>query len=167
MTGHARPTTTLERRYHGSLDEVWALWTTVAGIESWWGPEGFTVTVRSLDLRPGGALLYAMSASAPEQVAFMESVGMPITTEATISYTEVDPPIRLGYQHAVDFIPGVEPYEVATVVELRADGDHVRLVLTLETMHADEWTQRAAAGWESELGKLEQAIARRRSKPSA
>jgi len=27
----------------GTIDEAWALWTTKAGIESWWGPDGFDV----------------------------------------------------------------------------------------------------------------------------
>jgi uncharacterized protein YndB with AHSA1/START domain len=64
----ARAQFSIERTYAASLDEAWALWTTKAGIESWWGPEGFEVTVMSLDLRPGGALNYLMTAVAPEMV---------------------------------------------------------------------------------------------------
>lgn len=29
------------------------------------------------------------------------------------------------------------------------------MTLTIDVMHNDEWTERAVAGWESELGKLE------------
>ena len=50
----ARAQFSIERTYAASIDEAWALWTTKSGIESWWGPEGFDVTVTSLDLRPGG-----------------------------------------------------------------------------------------------------------------
>jgi uncharacterized protein YndB with AHSA1/START domain len=64
---------------------VWALWTTKDGIESWWGPEGFSVTVQHLDLRPGGELRYTMTATAPDQVAFMRQAGMPLATE--VSFT--------------------------------------------------------------------------------
>jgi uncharacterized protein YndB with AHSA1/START domain len=53
----ARAQFSIERTYAASIDETWALWTTKAGIESWWGPEGFDVTVISLDLRPGGQLV--------------------------------------------------------------------------------------------------------------
>ena len=42
---------TLERVYCAELQDVWDLWTTKDGIESWWGPGGFTVVVRKLDLR--------------------------------------------------------------------------------------------------------------------
>ena len=71
----------LERTFTAAIDDVWALWTTKDGIESWWGPEGFTVKVRKLELRPGGELLYAMIATGPEQIAFMKQAGMPLSTE--------------------------------------------------------------------------------------
>src|SRR6516164_6860077 len=64
----ARSQFSIQRSYAASIDEAWALWTTKAGIESWWGPEGFDVKVASLDLRPGGDLIYRMTAVAPEQV---------------------------------------------------------------------------------------------------
>src|ERR1700758_2512759 len=73
----ARAQFSIQRTYAASIDEAWALWTTKAGIESWWGPEGFEVTVTSLDLRPGGELVYLMTAVASEQVAFMKQAGMP------------------------------------------------------------------------------------------
>src|SRR6202790_1277139 len=77
----ARAQFSIQRTYSASIDEAWALWTTKSGIESWWGPEGFGVTVTSIDLRPGGTRVYLMTAVAPEQVAFMERVGMPLTSE--------------------------------------------------------------------------------------
>ena len=46
--------TVLERTYRASLRDVWELWTTKTGFESWWGPGGFAVTVKELSLRPGG-----------------------------------------------------------------------------------------------------------------
>ena len=30
---------TIERTYRASVEDVWDLWTTKEGIESWWGPE--------------------------------------------------------------------------------------------------------------------------------
>src|SRR5258708_35870136 len=94
----ARAQFSIERTYAASIDEAWALWTTMAGIESWWGPEGFDVTVTSLDLRPGGELVYLMTATAPEQVAVMKRAGLPLSTEGRGNYTEVSPPGRLAYK---------------------------------------------------------------------
>lgn len=146
---------TLVRTYEASLEEIWSLWTTKAGLESWWGPEGFTVKVRKLDLRPEGELLYAMTATAPSQIEFMKRAGMPLTTEARLTYTEVSPMQRLAYIHLVDFIPEVEAYDVATVVEFHAERNRVHMVVRLDAMHSDEWTQRAVSGWESQLSKVD------------
>lgn len=151
---------TLERSFVASLTEIWALWTTPEGISSWWGPEGFTVTVQALELRPGGVLLYTMTATAAPQIAFMQQHGMPLATHSKITYAEVVAPTRLRYLHAVDFVPGVTTYDVGTLLELSAEGDRVRMRLTLDPMHAPEWTQRAVMGWESELGKLEALLRR-------
>jgi hypothetical protein len=50
--------------------------------------------VQELDLRPGGSLRYAMTAVGAEQVAFMESVGLPLTTESRKTFTAVEEPRR-------------------------------------------------------------------------
>jgi uncharacterized protein YndB with AHSA1/START domain len=149
----------IERSYAASVDEAWALWTTKAGIESWWGPEGFDVTVTSLDLRSGGELVYLMTATAPEQVAFMKQAGMPVTAECRVTYTEVSPPGRLAYKTLADFVPDVTPYEVTTVVDLQVTADGVRLTITFDAMRNDLWTERARAGHESEMRKLDALLA--------
>jgi uncharacterized protein YndB with AHSA1/START domain len=155
----ARARFSIQRAYAASIDEAWALWTTGSGIESWWGPEGFDVAVASLDLRPGGELVYLMTAVAPEQVAFMKRAGMPLTSECKVTYTEVSPPSRLAYKTLADFVPGVAPYEVATVVELKETTEGVNLTITFDAMHDDEWTERARAGHESQMRKLDALLA--------
>jgi uncharacterized protein YndB with AHSA1/START domain len=149
----------IQRTYAASIDEAWALWTTKSGIESWWGPEGFDVTVTSLDLRPGGELVYLMTAVAPEQMAFMKRAGMPLTNECKVTYTEVSSPNRLAYKILADFVPGVAPYGVATVVEMNATTDGVKLTITFDAMHEDVWTERARAGHESQMRKLDALLA--------
>jgi uncharacterized protein YndB with AHSA1/START domain len=156
---NARAQFSIERAYAASIDDAWALWTTKTGIESWWGPEGFDVTVSSLDVRPGGQLVYLMTAKAPEQVAFMKRAGMPLSNECRVRYTEVSPRSRLAYKTLTDFVPDVPPYEVATVVVLRATIDGVRLTVTFDAMHDDVWTERARAGHESQLRKLDALMA--------
>ena len=152
----------IERTYPASANEVWDLWTTSQGIESWWAPNGFKVEVRKLDLRTGGELLYAMTATAPEQVEFMKSAGMPLTTESRKTFTELVPPKRIAYTSLADFIPGVAPYEFLTVVDLTPSGDGVRVVMTVDPMHDEVWTQRLVMGRENELDNLAQVIDRKR-----
>lgn len=154
----------IERTYTASINDVWELWTTKAGIESWWGPDGFTVKVHELDLRAGGQMVYAMTAVDPPQVEFMKNAGMPLTTNAKLTYTEIVPGTSIAYTHRADFIPGVEPYDVGNKVEFHAERGQVRMILRLDPMHSDEWTQRAVMGMESQLGKLDRLIASRSAK---
>jgi uncharacterized protein YndB with AHSA1/START domain len=152
--------TTLEHTYDATPETIWGLWTTGSGIEQWWAPDGFTTEVRELDLRPGGELIYAMTATAPEQVEFMESVGMPLTTESRKTFTEVSPPTRLAYNSLIDFVPDHEPYEHLTVVELKAAGDQTTVVMHVDALHDDVWTERLLAGRKNELENLAALIAR-------
>lgn len=156
-----RQTIRIERTFDAAIEDVWQLWTTAEGIESWWGPEGFRVKVRKLELRPGGAFHYDMIATAAEQIAFMKKAGMPLSTETRAFFTEVTPKSRLGFTHVVDFVPGVESYESATIVELTARGPKTDVALTLEAMHDEQWTKMAVMGWESELDKLAAALTAR------
>ena len=154
----------IERTYTASIEDVWELWTTEEGIESWWGPDGFSVKVHELDLRPGGEMRYAMTAVTAAQVQFMKRAGMPLTTEAKLTYTAIVPGKSIAYTHRADFIPGVEPYDVGNKVEFFAEGDNVRMIVTLDPMHSDEWTQRAVMGMESQLGKLARVLGQRDAK---
>jgi uncharacterized protein YndB with AHSA1/START domain len=152
----------LERTYDATPETIWELWTTPAGIERWWSPDGFETDVRTLDLRPGGELVHAMTATAPEMVAFMEQAGLPLTNVARKTFTEVSAPTRLAYDSHVDFVPGVEPYEHPTLVELIPEGDRTRIVMTVGPMHDEEWTQRMLDGRANELANLDAVLAARR-----
>ena len=39
----------IERTYRASVDELWELWTTKEGFESWWPPEGFRAEVHAIE----------------------------------------------------------------------------------------------------------------------
>lgn len=153
----------LERSFDASIADVWDLWTTKDGIESWWGPEGFSVEVIELDLRAGGQLFYAMTATAAPQIAFMKQANMPLTTRTKITYREVTRHKRLAYLNHVDFVPGVGAYDSPLSVDFSASPSGVRMVLTVSPMHDEVWTGRMTAGWESELGKLAKVIAKKRA----
>jgi uncharacterized protein YndB with AHSA1/START domain len=151
---------TIERTYPATPERVWELWTTPAGIERWWAPDGFEARVEKLELRRGGELLHSLTATAPEQVEFLENAGLPLTNHARKRFTEVEPVERLAYVSDVDFVPGVEPYEHLTTVDLASHEDGVRVVMTVEPMHDEEWTQRLVAGRANELDNLGRLLAR-------
>ena len=151
----ARAQFTISRSYNAPIEECWALWTTQDGIESWWGPEGFDVTVQALDLRVDGKLVYLMTATAPQQVAFMKQAGMPLSTPCTVTYTQVQPTSRLAYKTLADFVPGVKPYDLGTVVELQSTDNGTKVTITFDAMRDEAWTERARAGHESQILKLD------------
>jgi uncharacterized protein YndB with AHSA1/START domain len=161
QTASARQPLKFERSYDAPVEDLWDLWTTKEGFESWWGPEGFRVEVRKLDLRVGGELLYDMIAAGAEQIASMKSAGMPVSHETRGKFVEIEPPSRLRIQHLIDFIPGVEPYEHDIAVELIPKGASVRMVVTVDPHHNEEWTRLAAEGFASQLKKLPGALAAR------
>jgi uncharacterized protein YndB with AHSA1/START domain len=68
-TGAPQAKVVIERTYRVRIEDLWELWTTKAGFESWWGPEGFRVEVHALEARAGGALEYDMIAHAPDAIA--------------------------------------------------------------------------------------------------
>jgi uncharacterized protein YndB with AHSA1/START domain len=156
-----KQTIKLERSYDASLADVWELWTTKEGIEAWWGPVGFSVSVLEIDVRPGGKLSYAMTATAAPQVEFMKKAGMPLTTKTSISFREVTPHTRLVLVGIADFIPRVAPYETLISVDFAQAANGVRILITLDPMHDEVWTGRMAAGWESQLERFQSLLAQR------
>src|SRR5438876_545782 len=96
-TDAPRRRVTLERTYQADLEDVWEMWTTKEGIESWWGPDGFRVEVHAIDLRAGGKLDYAMIAVGPEQIEHMKKSSMPTTNECHMTFTEITPQTRLAF----------------------------------------------------------------------
>jgi uncharacterized protein YndB with AHSA1/START domain len=149
------PKVAIERTYRARAEELWHLWTTKEGFESWWGPEGFRVEVHAIDARVDGALHYDMIADAPEQIEAMKQMGQPISHETRGRFSEVRPHQRLAITHMIDFLPGVKPYESTMVVELFPSGDRVRMVVTMDPMHNEEFTKMSTLGFTSQLNKLD------------
>jgi hypothetical protein len=94
----------------------------------------------------------------------MKRAGMPTSHDALVRYTEIAENRLLRYLNYADFIPGVEPYDVETVVELNSTPNGVRMLLTLEAMHDEHWTKMAVMGWESELDRLQKVLAHARGR---
>jgi len=156
-----RPKLTLERTYEATPEEIWELWTSRDGIETLLPPDGFKVEVSKLDLRPGGDLVYVMTAVGREQVEYMTKAGLSLVTEQHVVFVEIDPPRRLVSRELADFIPGMEPYEVETVLGLKAVEGGTHLALTFDAMHDDRWTENARLGREQELRRLGELLAKR------
>ncbi len=55
----------------------------------------------------------------------------------------------------IDFLPGVIPYESTIVAEFFPSGETVRMVVTLDPMHDEEFTKMQTAGFTSQLSNLD------------
>jgi uncharacterized protein YndB with AHSA1/START domain len=151
----ARQKVVVERTYRARVRELWDLWTTKDGFESWWGPEGFRVEIHRIEPRLGGTVHYSMIADAPEMIAAMKQMGRPVSHEARGTFTEFQPETRLALTHTIDFLPGVPSYESTMAVEFVPSGDRVRMVVTLDPMHDEEMTRMSTMGFTSQLSKLD------------
>ncbi|QDE89750.1 activator of Hsp90 ATPase 1 family protein [Myxococcus xanthus] len=149
----------IERTYRAGIEDIWALWTTKEGFESWWGPQGFRAAVHELDARVGGALRYDMIADSPEMIAAMKQMGQPTSHATRSRFTEVAPHSRLVLTNVIDFLPGVAPYESKIAVDFLPSGDGVRMVVMLDAMHSEAFTKMQQEGFTSQLTKLDSRFA--------
>lgn len=108
----------------------------------------------------GGTLHYDMIAAAPEQIEAMRQMDRPTSHETRGRFSEVQPHQRLAITHMIDFLPGVKPYESTMVVELFPSGDSVRMVVTMDPMHDEEFTKMSRLGFTSQLSKLDKRFER-------
>jgi uncharacterized protein YndB with AHSA1/START domain len=157
----------LERRFPCRIGEMWELWTTKEGLESWWGPEGFVTEVRRLDVRPGGEFEYCMTVVDPDLRKGMEAAGMPLSSVTHGTYTDVVPMRRLAYTNVVDFIPDTELYGMGVTVEFEAVASEVRIRLVSDRLHNRLWTERATLGYTSQFEHLRELLARRAGGPNS
>lgn len=108
-----------------------------------------------------------MTATEPAQIEALKAMDFPLTSVAHGTYMEVTPRRRLAYSTLADFIPGVAPYQVAAVIEFHAGPKGVRMLVTEDAMHDEQWTEMSAAGMNSSLDKMARLLeSRRRGKKS-
>ena len=146
----------VERTYKADIEELWELWTTKEGFESWWGPEQFRVEVHTIEACRGGALHYDMIADTPAAVAAMENMGAPTSQPCRGLFSEFMPRERLVLTQVIDFLPGVATYDSTIAVDFFpvAEG-RVRMVVTLSQMHDAATTGMQREGFTSQLAKLD------------
>ena len=150
----SRSSTVIERTYRTRAEELWQLWTTKEGFESWWGSEGSRVRVHTIEAREGGLLHYDMIAVAPADIATRNQIGLPPSSSVRARFTEFRPYQRLILAHVIDFVPGVKAYEQTIAVDFFPAGDTVRMVTTIEPMHNEEFTQTSIRVFTSQLEML-------------
>jgi uncharacterized protein YndB with AHSA1/START domain len=119
LDAQADRTIVTTRVFDAPRELVFAAWTDPRHLVQWWGPDGFTTTTRSIDVRPGGVWRFIMHG--PDGRDY----------ENRITYHEIVRPERLTYSHDGGEDESVEPVEFHTTVTFEDIGGRTRL-----TMHA-------------------------------
>lgn len=154
-----RASIVVERTFRARVEDLWELWTTKEGFESWWGPEGFRADVHKIEPHVGGRLDYDMVADSPEMIAEMAKLGRPASHPTHSYFSELKPRERLVITNSMDFLPGVAPYEAKITVDFYTSGPNVRMVVTLDPLHSEDFSKMQLEGFTSQLRKIERRFA--------
>jgi uncharacterized protein YndB with AHSA1/START domain len=98
------------RTFAASPERVFAALTDPAELTTWWGPEGFTNTFHTFDLRPGGAWRFTMTA--PDGATY----------EMDKQFVEITPPRRLVIDHL-----SPPSHRFRLTIDLEPLGDHTQV----------------------------------------
>jgi uncharacterized protein YndB with AHSA1/START domain len=104
------------RIYDAPRALVFEAFTNPEHLVHWWGPDGFTLTIRSIDVRPGGVWRFVMHG--PDGRDY----------ENRIVYDEIVKPERILYHHD-DGEDGVEAVRFQTTVTFEELGGKTKLTL--------------------------------------
>ena len=86
-TGQDARTIVTSRVFDAPRELVFEAWTNPKHLVQWWGPNGFTTTIRAIDVRPGGVWRFVMHG--PDGRDYQNR----------ITFDEVVPPERIVYRH--------------------------------------------------------------------
>jgi uncharacterized protein YndB with AHSA1/START domain len=140
-----RPIVRVTRLLPARPKTVFAAWTDAEGFKEWFCPFTMHTVVAELDVRVGGYLRIVMRGGDED----FEIRGV---------YREVRPPTRLVFTWTSGDTRGKES---VVTVDLRAVGTQTELTLTHELLQDEESRTSHQRGWESIVGKLGDALARR------
>jgi uncharacterized protein YndB with AHSA1/START domain len=106
---------TVSRLFAAPRERVWAAWTKPAQVAQWWGPDGFTTTVHTMDVHPGGSWEFVMHA--PNGMDFPNS----------ITYELVDEPNKLVLLHKESTEFGLKAWRAEVTFETIDDNTRVTM----------------------------------------
>ena len=117
---------------------VFTAWTDANAFCQWFGPDGFTCTVREMDVRPGGRARFDM----------VSGDGTEYTNR--FDYLEIVPGERLLFDHGSDIDDDPARFRVTLTFDEQSDG---KTVLTLRQLHPTVEQRNAGIGFGAvELG---------------
>ena len=127
----------LVRVFDATREAVFKAWTDPDAFCQWFGPAGFTCTVREMDVRPGGRARFDM-------------ISGDVLYANRFDYLEIVPNERLVLDHGSDVDDDPGRFRVTITFDEQADG---KTVLTLRQLHPTVEQREATIGFGAvELG---------------
>jgi uncharacterized protein YndB with AHSA1/START domain len=140
----------IERSFDAPVDRIWQLWTDPEQFKAWYGPDGVTIPVATMDVRVGGTRLLCMEMQTPAGPRQMWFAGeyLEVAVYERLVYTEymsdqngkVLSPSDLGH-----------PTTTEVRVELTDLGGRTKMVMTHLGVAPDS---PGAVGWAMAFDKL-------------
>jgi len=109
LTGAVDRQVLITRMYEAPPEQVFELWIEPEHVMKWWGPDGFTITIDEMDVRPGGRWKFTMHG--PDGTDYPN----------TVLYDEITPPKRLVYTHGEPGDPDPQFTSTVTFEEMMAN----------------------------------------------
>ena len=99
----------ITRTFEAPVEQVWKVMTTPEYIREWWGPEGFTNTIRKMEVKKGGIWEFTMHG--PDGTDFVN----------VFYYLEVKPLEKIVMEHR-------QHPKFTIIVQLFSEGDNTKVV---------------------------------------
>jgi uncharacterized protein YndB with AHSA1/START domain len=114
------------RFFKAPRDLVFDAWTKPEHVAHWFGPNGFTLTIHQMDVRPGGMWRFIMHG--PDGTDY----------DNRVVYEEISRPERLVYLHGSDKDDDPEAFHVTTTFTEEDGGTRLTMRLVLATVEQRE-----------------------------
>ena len=153
----------IERSFDAPADLIWKMWTEPQHFKAWYGPDGASIPIATMDVRVGGTRLVCME---------MQTPNGPMRMWFTGQYTEVVKNTRLVYTESMSdehgnvlspadmSMPEGHPTTTMVIVELHDVAGRTKMIMTHAGIPADS---PGAVGCTMALDKLAAHVAAQRN----
>lgn len=122
----------LSRVINATRDAVFAAWTAPEHLEKWFGPTGFKIETREIDIRVGGIWRFDMVAPTGQLYA------------SRMNFRRVEPPHLIEFDHGSDVDNDPDRFRTTITFDEQGDG---KTVITLRQLHPTKALRDAKMGF--------------------
>lgn len=146
----------IERTFDAPVDLVWQMWTDPEQFKQWYGPTGFSISVKNMDLSAGGKRMVGMTSPDGSMKMWTTGEHKEIVPNERLVYTESMSDEKGNLMSAADMgMPEGYPTTTEVTVTLEDLGGRTKMIMTHAGVPADS---PGASGWNQAFDKLAEHI---------